>query len=199
MTPPRAPREPVRCPWVGPDPIYVAYHDTEWGVPEHDDRALFEKLILDGFQAGLSWITILRKREHFRRAFDGFQPEKMARYRQARIERLLADPGIIRNRQKVHASVANAKAYLALRKELGSFDGFLWQFTGGKTKVNRLRTLADYPPRTPESVAMSKALGARGFKFVGPTICYAFMQAVGMVNDHTVDCFRHREVGRGRR
>lgn len=199
MTPPRAPGEPVRCPWVGPDPIYLAYHDTEWGVPEHDDRALFEKLILDGFQAGLSWLTILRKREHFRRAFDGFQPEKIAPYRQARIEKLLADPGIIRNRQKVHASVANARAYLALRKELGSFDGFLWQFTGGKTKVNRLRTLSDYPPKTPESEAMSKALLARGFKFVGPTICYAFMQAVGMVNDHTVDCFRHRQVGRGRR
>jgi DNA-3-methyladenine glycosylase I len=189
-------RAKARCPWVGPDPVYADYHDTEWGVPEHDDRALFEKLILDGFQAGLSWITILKKRDRFREVFDGFEPERIARYREAKLERLLSDPGIVRNRQKVHAAVTNAKAYRELRKHEGSFDAFLWQFTGGKTLVNRRRTLSDYPAKTPESEAMSRALIGRGFKFVGPTICYAFMQAVGMVNDHTVDCFRYRAVSR---
>jgi DNA-3-methyladenine glycosylase I len=184
---------------VGPDPIYLAYHDTEWGVPEHDDRALFEKLILDGFQAGLSWITILKKRDRFREVFDGFEPGKIARYREAKLKRLLEDPGIVRNRQKVYAAVTNAKAYRTLRKEEGSFDKFLWQFTGGRTRVNRHKTMADYPPKTPESIAMSQALIGRGFKFVGPTICYAFMQAVGMVNDHTVDCFRYRAVARTRK
>ncbi len=185
----------ARCPWVSDDPIYVAYHDTEWGVPERDDRALFEKLVLDGFQAGLSWITILRKRENFRRAFDGFDPERIARYRAARVERLLADPGIVRNRQKVEATIRNAKAYLAFRKEHGSFSDHLWGFVGGATVVHDLRKLSDYPARSPESEAMSKDLVKRGFGFVGPTICYAFMQAVGMVNDHAVDCFRRRELG----
>jgi DNA-3-methyladenine glycosylase I len=183
-----------RCAWVSGDTLYLAYHDTEWGVPEEDDRALFEKLILDGFQAGLSWITILRKRENFRRAFDGFDPGTIARYRAPRLRKLLADPGIVRNRQKVEAAVANARAYLALREELGSFRDFLWQFTDGKTLVHEFRSIKEIPPETDESRAMSKALVKRGFRFVGPTICYAFMQAVGMVNDHTTDCFRYREV-----
>ena len=183
----------VRCPWVTDDPLYQDYHDTEWGVPEHDDRALFEKLLLDGFQAGLSWITILKKRDNFRRAFDGFQPEKIARYREAKLERLMQDAGIVRNRAKIQGSVLNAKAYLALRKEEGSFSEYLWSFTGGKTQVNRPRTLKDYRARSPESEAMSKALVKRGFKFVGPTICYAFMQAVGMVDDHAHGCFRARK------
>jgi DNA-3-methyladenine glycosylase I len=183
-----------RCAWVSSDSLYLAYHDTEWGVPEVDDRALFEKLTLDGFQAGLSWITILRKRENFRRAFDDFDPEKIARYRAPRLRKLLADPGIVRNRQKVEAAVANARAYLALREELGSFRDFLWQFTDGKTLVHEFRSIKEIPPETDESRAMCKALTKRGFRFVGPTICYAFMQAVGMVNDHTTDCFRYREV-----
>jgi len=183
-----------RCAWVSDDPLYRAYHDTEWGVPEQDDRALFEKLTLDGFQAGLSWITILRKRENFRRAFDGFEPETIARYRAPRLRKLLADPGIVRNRQKVEAAVSNALAYLALREELGSFSDFLWQFTGGVTLVHGFRRTLEIPPETDESRAMSKALVKRGFRFVGPTICYAFMQAVGMVNDHTTDCFRYEEV-----
>jgi DNA-3-methyladenine glycosylase I len=185
-----------RCPWPGTDPLYVAYHDEEWGVPERDDRALYEKLVLDGFQAGLSWITILRKREAFRKAFDGFDPVTISRYRDARRAKLMADPGIVRNRQKIEATVTNAKAYLALKKEPESFDAFLWQFTGGKTKVNRFRTIQQIPAKTRESEAMSKALVERGFRFVGPTICYAFMQAVGMVNDHTTDCFRYRACGR---
>jgi DNA-3-methyladenine glycosylase I len=184
-----------RCRWVSDDPLYIAYHDTEWGVPEHDDRALFEKLVLDGFQAGLSWITILRKRDAFRKAFDGFDPVKIARYRDARRAKLMSDPGIIRNRQKIEAAVTNAKAFLALQKEPGSFDAFLWQVTGGKTKVNRFRTVDQLPAKTAESEAMSKALRERGFRFVGPTICYAFMQAIGMVNDHTTDCFRYRTCG----
>ena len=183
-----------RCTWVSDEPIYLAYHDQEWGVPDHSDRALFEKLILDGFQAGLSWITILRKREHFRKAFDDFDPAKISRYRDAKIRRLLEDPGIVRNRQKVLATVTNARAYLELKKDIGSFDRFLWQFTGGKTKVNAYKSESELPASTDESVAMSKALIEHGFKFVGPTICYAFMQAVGMVNDHTTDCFRHRAV-----
>ncbi len=188
----------TRCEWPGTDPLYLSYHDREWGVPERDDRALFEKLLLDGFQAGLSWITILRKRENFRRAFDGFDPERIARYRKARRERLLADPGIVRNRQKVEASVANAKAYLALREDLGSFSGFLWSFVGGAPIVHNRRSTADLPARSPESEAMSKALAARGFKFVGPTIVYAFMQATGMVNDHLTGCFRWSEVQKAR-
>jgi DNA-3-methyladenine glycosylase I len=183
-----------RCAWVSDDPLYQAYHDTEWGIPETDDRALFEKLILDGFQAGLSWITILRKRDNFRRAFDAFDPEKIARYRAPRIEKLLNDPGIIRNRQKVEATVKNARAYLALREERGSFSEFLWQFTGGTTLINARTSTKQIPAETEASRAMSKALMQRGFRFVGPTICYAFMQAVGMVNDHTVDCFRYPEL-----
>jgi len=191
MTPPQK----KRCKWPGEDPLYVAYHDEEWGVHEHDDQALFEKLILDGFQAGLSWITILRKRDNFRRAFSEFDPEKIARYRKRKIESLLKDAGIVRNRQKVEATISNARAYLELMEEVGSFDDFLWQFTGGKTKVNKWRRMSQLPAKTRESEAMSKALLARGFRFVGPTICYAFMQAVGMVNDHTADCFRYRQLG----
>ncbi len=183
-----------RCPWPGSDPLYVGYHDREWGVPEHDDRALFEKLILDGFQAGLSWITILRKRDAFRTAFDGFDPAAIAAYDDTRIEALMADPGIVRNRAKIVATVGNARAWLEIMESgPGSFDQFLWQFTDGQTIQNRWRRLADLPAETAESRAMSKALKARGFRFVGPTICYAFMQAVGMVNDHLVDCFRYDE------
>jgi DNA-3-methyladenine glycosylase I len=184
----------ARCAWVPDDALYAAYHDREWGVPERDDRALYEKLVLDGFQAGLSWITILRKRERFREAFDGFDPERVAAYDAVKLGKLLADPGIVRNRQKVEAAVRNAQAYLDLRRELGSFADFLWSFTGGGTLVNAPRTIRQIPPKSPESEAMSKALVKWGFKFVGPTIVYAFMQAVGMVNDHTVDCFRYREL-----
>lgn len=187
------PQSLSRCAWVSTDPLYQSYHDREWGVPERDDRALFEKIILDGFQAGLSWITILRKRDNFRRAFDGFDPEKIARYRPARIEKLMSDPGIVRNRQKIEGTVVNARAYLDLRKE-GTFSDFLWQFTDGKTLVNRFDLGTQIPAKSPESEAMSKALQKRGFRFVGPTICYAFMQAIGMVNDHTTDCFRYREL-----
>ena len=183
-----------RCPWPGEDPLYVAYHDTEWGVPEWDARALFEKLLLDGFQAGLSWITILRKRDNFRRAFDGFDPARIVRYTPAKLERLMNDAGIVRNRAKIEGSVANARAYLTLESESG-FAPFLWQFVDGKPKLNRFRRRQQVPAKTPESRAMSKALRARGFTFVGPTICYAFMQAVGMVNDHLTTCFRHPLVG----
>jgi DNA-3-methyladenine glycosylase I len=165
-------------------------------VPEHDDARLFEKIILDGAQAGLSWLTILKKRDGYRRAFDGFDAAKMARYTDRDIARLLGDPGIVRNRLKVHAAIANARAYLKLREDLGSFDRYLWQFVEGNPKRNRWRALNQLPVRTPESDAMSKDLRQRGFKFVGSTICYAFMQAVGMVNDHLVTCFRHREVSR---
>jgi DNA-3-methyladenine glycosylase I len=186
----------VRCPWPGDDPLYVAYHDTEWGVPVRDDRALFEKLLLDGFQAGLSWITILRKREHYIKVYDGFRPDRIARYRAAKLERLMADPGIVRNRAKIEASVVNARAYLAIMEETGSFSDFLWGFTDGGTRVNRFRTMAEMPAQTETSLAMSRELKRRGFKFVGPTICYAFMQAVGMVNDHLTGCFRHREISR---
>ena len=187
------PQSLYRCAWVSADPLYQSYHDREWGVPERDDRALFEKLVLDGFQAGLSWITILRKRDNFRHAFDGFDPEKIARYRPARIEKLMSDPGIVRNRQKIEGTVLNARAYLDVRKE-GTFSDFLWQFTDGKTLVNRFDTTTQIPAKSPESEAMSKALQKRGFRFVGPTICYAFMQAIGMVNDHTTDCFRFAEL-----
>lgn len=186
----------IRCEWCLGHELYVAYHDKEWGVPEHDDQKLFEKLILDGAQAGLSWLTILKKREGYRRTFDGFDAEKIARYPARKIESLLADPGIVRNRLKVQAAVLNASAYLKLREELGSFDRFLWQFVGGRPRQNAWRGLDQVPARTPESDAMSAALQTRGFKFVGSTICYAFMQAVGMVNDHRTDCFRHREVAR---
>jgi len=172
----------------------LAYHDTEWGVQLHDDRKLFEFLVLESMQAGLSWSTILNKRDNFRKAFDDFDPEKVARYRQGKISRLLQDPGIIRNRLKIEAAVNNAGVFLRVRKEFGSFDRYIWQFTGGRMIVNRRKSLAEIPASSPEAEAMSKDLKKRGFAFVGPTICYAHMQATGMVNDHLVSCFRHREV-----
>ena len=179
-----------RCPWPKLDPFYVAYHDEEWGVPEYDDRALYEKLMLDGFQAGLSWITILRKRDNFRRAFDGFQPEKIARYTPKKIERLMLDAGIVRNRQKIEGAVASARAYLDAMEKGPGFSRLLWGFVDGAPRINRFRTVKQVPAETPISRAMSKELAGRGFKFVGPTIVYAFMQATGMVNDHLVDCYR---------
>lgn len=180
-----------RCAWPGQDPLYIAYHDTEWGVPERDDRALFEMLLLEGFQAGLSWITILRKRENFRRAFDGFEPAKIARYTPKKIAALMADEGIVRNRLKIEGVVLSARAYLQMEKEGLSFSTFLWDFVGGKPIVNKLKLSDPAPAETDISRAMSKALKKRGFKFVGPTIVYAFMQATGMVNDHAVTCFKH--------
>ncbi|MDA0339062.1 MAG: DNA-3-methyladenine glycosylase I [Proteobacteria bacterium] len=183
----------VRCGWVGDDPIYRAYHDEEWGVPEWDDRALFEKLTLDGFQAGLSWITILKKRDNFRAAFDGFVPEVIVGYGPDKADSLLQDAGIIRHRGKIEATIGNARAYLKIQ-ETGSFSDYLWQFTGGKVLHNTWTGMAEMPAQTTESQAMSKDLKKRGFKFCGPTICYAFMQAVGMVNDHTTDCFRYKAV-----
>jgi DNA-3-methyladenine glycosylase I len=178
-----------RCAWAR-TPLSVAYHDVEWGTPVHDDRVLFEFLTLEGAQAGLSWETILRKRDAYRAAFAGFDPGKVARFRADRIERLLQDPGIVRNRLKVTSTVSNAKAFLEVRKEFGSFDAYVWQFVGGAPRINRWRSFAQVPARTTESDALSKDLASRGFRFVGSTICYAFMQAVGMVNDHTADCFR---------
>jgi DNA-3-methyladenine glycosylase I len=179
------------CGWAVNDPMMLAYHDEEWGVPVRDDRALFEKLLLDGFQAGLSWSTILHKRDAYRKLYGGFDPAKIARWKPAKIESLMQDARIIRNRQKIEASVKNAKAYLALREAGTSFSDFLWQFTGGTMKVNRWASTKQIPAESPESLAMAKALRERGFTFCGPTICYAFMQAVGMVNDHVVDCFRY--------
>jgi DNA-3-methyladenine glycosylase I len=184
----------TRCEWAGTDPLYVAYHDEEWGVPVHEDRLLFEFLVLEGAQAGLSWITILRKREGYRAAFDNFEPSVVARYDEAKIEALLADPGIVRNRRKVASAVQNARALLAVQEEFGSFDRYVWRFVGGKPKVNAWKSWKEIPAETPESRALSKDLIRRGFKFVGPTICYAHMQATGMVNDHVVDCFRYREL-----
>ena len=184
-----------RCGWAhGGSPLYEAYHDTEWGVPVHDDRLLFEFLVLEGAQAGLSWATILNKRERYRQVYDGFDPAKVARYGEAKQAALLADAGIVRNRLKVAAAVTNAKAFLAVQREFGSFDAYVWGFVGGRPRQERRRSLADIPARTPESDALSKDLKRRGFKFVGSTICYAFMQAVGMVNDHEIGCFRHDEV-----
>jgi len=188
----------IRCSWCGDDPLYQSYHDREWGVPLHDDRRLFEMLILEGAQAGLSWITILRKREAYRAAFDDFDPAKIARYRQVRIEKLLRNPGIVRNRLKIEGAVKNAKAYLRILEEVGGFDAFLWQFVEGKPITSMRKSIKEVPASTPESDAMSKALKKRGFTFVGSTICYAFMQAVGMVNDHTTDCFRYKECARSR-
>ncbi|MEE8587594.1 MAG: DNA-3-methyladenine glycosylase I [Acidobacteriota bacterium] len=184
-----------RCGWVPEgDELYREYHDKEWGIPVHDDRKLFEFLILEGAQAGLSWATILKKRENYRQAFDGFDPEKVAGYGRLKIERLLADPGIVRNRLKVGAAVSNAQAYLKVEQEFGSFDSYIWGFVDGKPRLNRWKTQQEIPAGTPQSGAMSRDLKKRGFKFVGPTICYAFMQAVGMVNDHTLDCdFRAAE------
>ena len=184
------PKPPAPCPWPK-TPLDLAYHDTEWGVPLHDDRALFELLILEGAQAGLSWSTILAKRENYRRAFDNFDAEKIARYNDRKVATLLADAGIVRNRLKIAATIANAKAFLALQRESGSFDRYLWSFVGGRPTVNRRRSVKEVPARTPGSDALSKDLLARGFKFVGSTICYAFMQATGMVNDHLVTCPRH--------
>ena len=189
MTRPR-----VRCSWAGSDPLYVAYHDGEWGVPAAGERHLFEMLVLEGAQAGLSWLTILRKREGYRRAFAAFDPEQVARFDARRIERLLADPGIVRNRMKVESAVRNAQAVLALRDSPGGLASFLWGFVGGAPRQNRFAALGEIPASTPESIAMSRALRRLGFGFVGPTVCYAFMQAVGMVNDHTTECFRHRAV-----
>jgi DNA-3-methyladenine glycosylase I len=177
-----------RCPWAGSDPLYVKYHDEEWGVPSHDDRHLFEMLVLEGAQAGLSWITILRKRPAYRKAFDRFDPRKVARYDAKKIRALLADRGIVRNRLKIEGTVRNATAFLEVQREFGSFHAYLWPFVGGAPKINRPRVMQDVPPRTPESDALSKDLKKRGFTFVGSTICYAFMQAVGMVNDHLVGC-----------
>lgn len=186
-----------RCEWVDPrEPLYVEYHDREWGVPSHDDGHLFEMLVLEGAQAGLAWVTILRKREGYRRAFAGFEAEKVARFDRRKVERLLRDPGIVRNRAKVEAAVANARGVLAVRDEFGTLDRYLWGFVDGHPIRNRWRTLAEIPAQTEESVAISKDLKRRGFRFVGPTICHAFMQAVGMVNDHVMRCFRYREVTR---
>lgn len=183
--------EKTRCAWVNNDPLYQAYHDEEWGVPCYDDRALFELLILEGAQAGLSWITILKKRDNYRRLFDNFDADKIARYTPKKVEKLLLDPGIVRNRLKVEATVTNAKAFLELQKEPGGFSGFIWSFVDGKPLINNPHTLKDVPAKTAESDALSRALKKRGFKFIGSTICYAFMQAAGLVNDHTVDCFCH--------
>ncbi|WP_437735338.1 DNA-3-methyladenine glycosylase I [Sorangium sp. So ce1335] len=183
-----------RCAWVTADPDYVAYHDEQWGVPVHDDRALFEMLILEGAQAGLSWITVLRKRAAYREAFAGFDPARVARFTPARVEKLLADPGIVRNRLKVESAVNNARRFLEVQREHGSFDAYLWRFVGGAPVVNAFRAPAEIPAKTAVSDALSKDLVRRGFKFVGSTICYALMQATGMVNDHLVSCFRYRQV-----
>jgi len=183
-----------RCAWAGTDPLYVAYHDEEWGVPVHDDRVLFEFLVLEGAQAGLSWITILRKREAYRRAFDGFDPQKVARYTARKVASLLKDEGIVRNRAKVASAIKNAKAFLEVQGEFGSFDAYQWRFVDGRPIQNRRRSIKDVPARTPQSDAFSKDLKQRGFSFVGTTIIYAHMQAVGMVNDHVQDCFRCSQV-----
>ncbi len=184
----------TRCGWSGLNPLYIDYHDKEWGVPVHDDRLLFEFLILEGAQAGLSWITILKKRENYREAFDNFEPEKVACYNSAKVKKLLLNEGIIRNRLKVESAITNAKAFLNVQKEFGSFNKFIWQFVNYKPIINSWNSLKEIPTKTTESDLMSKDLKKRGFKFVGSTICYAFMQAVGMVNDHTTDCFRYKEL-----
>ena len=183
-----------RCGWAK-RPLDIQYHDREWGFPQHDDRVLFEFLVLEGAQAGLSWSTILEKRDNFRRAFDNFNARKVARYDARKVKKLLGDAGIVRNRLKIAAAIQNAKAFLAVQRELGSFDAYIWGFVGGRPIRNARQTLKEIPARTPESEAMSQDLLRRGFKFVGPTICYAFMQAVGMVNDHLASCFRHGEIG----
>lgn len=182
-----------RCSWCGEDPLYQHYHDTEWGVPTFDDPTLFEFLILEGAQAGLSWITVLRKRENYRKAFNGFDPHKMARYSNKKIEKLLADPGIIRNRLKVESAVKNAKAFLTIQEQYGSFSEYIWQFVDGKAIQNKRKSLKDIPASTAQSDAMSKSLKKAGFNFVGSTICYAYMQSMGMVNDHVLDCYRYKE------
>ena len=184
----------TRCEWVTADQLYIDYHDTDWGVPEHDDRRLFEFLVLEGAQAGLSWLTILKKRDNYRKAFDKFDVRKVAKYDKRKVKELLSNKGIVRNKLKIESAIKNAKAYLTVQKEFGSFDAYIWQFVGGKPKKNAWKTLKKIPAKTIESEAMSKDLIKRGFKFVGPTICYAHMQATGMVNDHTVYCFRYNEV-----
>jgi DNA-3-methyladenine glycosylase I len=185
-----------RCAWATTDPLYITYHDAEWGVPVHNDRKLFEMLTLEGAQAGLSWITILKKRENYRKSFERFDPRAIARYDSRKIRHLLSLEGIVRNRLKIRGTINNAQAFLAVQSEFGSFDQYIWNFVGGFTKQNSWRTLKECPATTPESDAMSRDLKKRGFTFVGPTICYAFMQAVGMVNDHTIDCFRHRALNK---
>jgi DNA-3-methyladenine glycosylase I len=186
----------IRCAWCGSDPLYIRYHDEEWGVPVHDDRKLFAMLILEGMQAGLSWLTVLRKREEFRKAFDHFQAERVAGYDAEKIRSLLENPEIIRNRLKIEAAIANAGAFLEVQMEFGTFDRYIWSLVGNKPRQNHFRSLKQLPPQTPDSEAMSRELKKRGFRLVGPTICYAFMQAVGMVNDHLVDCFRYKEISR---
>jgi len=188
-------RKISRCAWAT-DELSISYHDREWGVPVHDDRVLFELLVLEGAQAGLSWNTVLKKRENYRQAFDGFDPRLVAQYDDRKVAQLVANPGIIRNRLKIRSAIQNARAFLAVQQEFGSFDAYLWSFVGGRPKVNRWRTLKEIPTQTPEAEALSKDLKRRGFSFVGPTSCYAFMQSVGMVNDHTIDCFRHAEIER---
>ncbi|MGD9371151.1 MAG: DNA-3-methyladenine glycosylase I [Desulfobacterales bacterium] len=184
----------IRCSWAGSDPIYVNYHDMEWGVPLHNDDKLFEFLILDGFQAGLSWLMILKKRQNYRKAFDNFDPRKIAVYDSRKVKELLLNQGIIRNKLKVEAAIQNARSFLSIQSDFGSFDNYIWQFVGCKTRINRWRAVGEIPAQTKQSAAMSADLKKRGFKFVGPTICYAFMQAAGLVNDHVVSCFRYREV-----
>jgi DNA-3-methyladenine glycosylase I len=184
----------IRCEWVGNNPLHIKYHDEEWGIPVHDDRRLFECLVLGGFQAGLSWLIILRKRESYRNAFDGFDPSKVAEYGEERMEELLRNDGIVRNRLKIQAAVTNAKAFLRVQDGFGSFDQYIWQFVGGSPIQNHWENMEQLPTRTPESDLMSRELKKRGFKFVGSTICYAFMQAVGMVNDHTIACFRYGDL-----
>ncbi len=184
-----------RCPWCGDDPLYVKYHDEEWGVPVFDDQKLFEFLVLEGAQAGLSWITILRKRENYRAAYDGFDPVKVASYGEEKIRELLADKGIVRNRRKIEASINNARCFLKVQEEFGSFAAYIWRFVDGKPRQNKWRSLHEIPAQSPEAERLSKDLRKRGFKFVGPTIIYAHMQATGMVNDHLVHCFRYRELG----
>lgn len=184
--------EPIRCTWCGEDPLYVKYHDEEWGIPCHEDRQIFEMLCLEGAQAGLSWITVLRKRENYRAAFDNFDAEKIACYGEDKVDELLQNPGIVRNRLKVNAFIKNARSFLTVQKEFGTFDRYIWQFVGGEPLVHNFASLREIPAKTSEAEAMSKDLQKRGFTFVGPTICYAFMQACGLVNDHFVDCFRYR-------
>ncbi|MFA5832337.1 MAG: DNA-3-methyladenine glycosylase I [Bacteroidota bacterium] len=181
-----------RCAWSGTDPLYNLYHDTEWGVPVHDDRKLFEMLNLEGAQAGLSWITILRKRENYRKAFDNFDAKKIVKYDAAKVQQLLGNEGIVRNRLKIASVISNAEAFLQVQKEFGSFDSYIWQFVNGKQIINKRKSIKDIPPTTPESDIMSKELKKRGFRFVGSTICYAFMQACGLVNDHELKCFRYK-------
>jgi len=186
--------ELIRCEWAGTEPLYVAYHDNEWGAPVHDERELFEMLILEGAQAGLSWSTILNKRENYRQVFDDFNPSIVAGYDDAKVSALLADPGIVRNSLKVESAIRNAKAFLEVQEEYGSFNTFIWGFVKGEPIINSWKLMSEIPAKTPESEAMSKELKQRGFNFVGPTICYAFMQSIGMVNDHVVDCFRYAEL-----